>query len=106
MRPTRCGSPCEDKTGRLKYRNLFGLSTSEVCPTNSSLNLLVSSYLTFSLSPRGTEVLAATWFSVALSVTKTFLFMYPSFQMADHPVLPGLSSPDALHGKSGRTTCT
>ena len=40
--------------------------------------------------------LAATWFSVALSVTKTFLFSHPSFQMADHPLLPGLSSPAAI----------
>jgi hypothetical protein len=44
----------------------------------------------------------ATWFSVALSVTTSFLLSYPSFQMADYPVLPGLSS---IIADSGRTTC-
>src|SRR5215211_1870312 len=54
-------------------RNLFGLSTSEVFPAVPLLKLPVSSYLTFSLSPRGACALKATLFSVALSVTKAFL---------------------------------
>ena len=49
----------------------------------------VSSYLTFSLSPRRNM---ATWFSVTLSVILLFLKIYPPFQVANCPVLPGLSS--------------
>ena len=83
--------PHEIKRVALNYRNLFGLSTPEVCPTQTSLLMPVSSYLTFSLSP-GHLHDQATWFSVALSVIKTFLFLYPPFQVADYPVVPGLSS--------------
>jgi hypothetical protein len=51
----------------------------------------VSSYLTFSLSPSHLSA-KATWFSVTLSVILLFLKIYPPFQVANCPVLPGLSS--------------
>jgi len=76
------------------YRNLFGLSTPEVYPIATLLLQLVSSYLTFSLSPKNDlNRSQATWFSVALSVTKHFCLCTHPYQVAGCPVLPGLSSP-------------
>ena len=53
---------------------------------------LLPHIFTITLKQKLTLCFRATLFSVALSVTKTFLFSHPSFQMAGCPMLPGLSS--------------
>jgi len=86
-------------------RNLFGLTTPEVYPAPLLLKMPVSSYLTFSLSPRSKSLrftFGATLLSVALSVTGAFLPWHPSFQMAGCPMLPGLSSPASGKPVPGR----
>ena len=92
MRPTRCGSCCQDKTGRLKIPqpiwpfNTRGLPNAPIAEPACELLPHIFTITARCLRTRGYLVFCGT------VCYKCIPALYPPFQVADYPVLPGLSS--------------